>query len=339
MPSPSDSAFVYVHIGANKPNVLVHYPGLVKIFYPEAHLVLLTDNPKSWQDFPGDVVDIKSNLRTLVPIWSRLVHYDRFNVANGYWKKTLFRFFILAEISKLGILRPEEFVFHIESDVLVMPCSQTLDAIKANIEATSVVQLSPEVTIGAIVASPSAEHLSKSMKGLKEIFLSTKTWKNDMEILHQGIREFVVEPLNGINLHTNQTLMFDGWPFGQYLFGKDPIHLDGISRGGYVSPYSPTDLATGRWSIQPCNSKSKKSHHHLHYQTSEGLLQLFNLHMHSKRCVGVPDLNDEVWRSTLEAANGLGTFQDFAHNPSIFLHASNGNILARSMRKLRTWLN
>ena len=335
MQSATDIAFVYVHIGENRPQVLTHYPALIHEFYPNSRLVLLTDYPKNWYDFPGQVIDIGTKLSSLMPLWAKVLHYDYLNVANGYWKKTLLRLFILGDVELAGLFGPNELVIHLESDILVMACEATIKAIKGQITSTSIIKLSEQISIGALIVAPNFLKLALAMQELQKIFFSSLHWKNDMELLHAGLNLGVVQELKPFTLSNSRVLVFDGAPFGQYLFGQDPLHLGGFSQGGFLSPFRTVAMDKGIWRIESCDQDLYLRHHHVCYEESGSVLQLFNLHMHSKLKITNPDPDDADWKEAVDAANRLRPFPAVRHNPSLYLHAANGNIRARTLRKIR----
>lgn len=333
-----DTILVFVHIGPSQPKTLVHFAQQAIRNTSSLDLVLITNYPENWTDFPGKIISISKKYKRFFPLWWRAIHYDKMNSAKGYWKNTLLRLFVLGEVN-YSTFPQDSMVIHIESDVLIMPCDATLSLLHSQIRKTSVVSLTPEQAIGAIVVFPNQAHLRDFVMQLKELLFSSFRWRSDMALLAEALTLDLCTKLQPIEFNGSQDnnralMIFDGWPFGQFLFGQDPIHNNGLASGGYLSPYSPMNLQSGHWSIEEL--PGCHSHRHLFYHLDENLYLLFNLHVHSKVPIVQPHSEDNTWLMAMRAANGLQEFPRYRLNPSLEFHRDNGNFLSRCTRFLKS---
>lgn len=331
--------FVYVQLGPKPSATLSHFANqLQENLDPQtAKLFLLTDASESW-DFPGTVLKLSAHQMDLIPLWARFLHYDRFSVANHYWRNTLFRFFVLAELASFPEFDAEVPVIHLESDVQFFPCKHYLHLIEEEIKGTRVVQLNSDLSIGSILVSENASVLRSAMLSLKRVFLESTQWRDDMTLLSVGINRGILQPLSNLRISQSVYLEFDGWPVGQYLFGVDPIHNRGVAQGGYVSKFFPSFLQEGEWTISPGLLAEPCGHDHLIYQDSRYKHYFVNLHVHSKVHLEMPSTNSLFWQRTLLAANKGGEFPVTQHNPSLLYHSNNGSFAARALRKVKRML-
>ena len=156
-----------------------------------------------------------------------------------------------------------------------------------------------------------------------------------MQLLGVGLELELIGSLFSIPLDgTNDFLIFDGWPFGQYLFGVDGILTNGQVQGGFVSPYWDMNPDSLFWSIeaksedsQPFGLAVTTPHHQRFF--------LFNLHMHSKMLIGPPRVESEFWSRAIHAANTKSPFPTYDLSVSLETHAKNGNTIGRAMRFLK----
>lgn len=326
---------IFIHLGPAVPSSLLHFATELQNAQNERHLqlVLITDQPQNWDDFPGLV--LRAQKARWIPLWYQLIHFDRFSVAKGYWRNTLMRLFILGSLHYYPEIDPNRPVIHIESDVLLFACPLFLSEVTKRVTITTVVSLDQSTAIAAIVVAKNANSLSRDITRLRELLLGSISWKSDMDLLALGIRYGYLASFSDIVVTEQDILVVDGWPYGQFLFGQDPILNDGTAQGGYVSPF--LDLATnsGEWVLTNEVFGSSCNHLHLALVRDDVRHFLFNLHVHSKRHVGWPTPDSLIWQQTILAANGIGDFPSSQMNPSLQMHLHNGNLAARVLRKIK----
>jgi len=327
---------IYVHLGVNSSPTLLNYSSLVAKDYSNIKCFLISDNPKSWKGFPGEVIDAKSYLRNLYPwIW-RMKHYEKFSVAGGYWVNTLSRLFTF-ELAR-PFVNPDELVVHVESDNLVFPVPRFIHTLKTSLKKTSICAVENERGIASVVVAPNIENLISSFCQLKEVAFTSKRWLTDMELLGEGLRSGLLASLTALPLFGGdgkEMIVFDGFEYGPYLFGLDPIHQGGMSQGGFESPTFRTNGLRGVWGMgKAIESKSDV----LRLQNPGETFYLFNLHVHAKLHFDSLRNESPIWRLTIDAANRIQDFPRFENSVVSSFHERNGTLMARLIRFMKSRL-
>lgn len=318
---------VYVQLGGNPSFTLGHYAKINSRSIPDSRSVLITDKPTQHIDFPGDVIPYSGEIS--LPGFLRYTKTNRAysKVAGGYWRFTMERIFVLKFL--------EEFydkdcpVLHLESDVLLLLDSATLQTIKQKIKITSVPRYSTSDGIASILFAPSTARLVQDLVKLDSILAENPYVSSDMALLGLGLENGVIGELPSYpkdalavelkDKHSSAFIVFDGAAYGQYLFGLDPVHTSNRVISGHLNPYFPLNLSTTHWSVKDTANFSRPS-----FSWENKIYEVVNLHMHSKLLVDPK--NSSMWDEILDEANGLKTrtvgplVKDFIHTiPSRYI--------------------
>jgi hypothetical protein len=327
------ATIVFVHLGRKRPHTLNHY-AIWAASYHWCRVILITDQKDLQEEFPGEVllVDLKKN--PILPLWWRLLHYDKGTVAGGYWLNTLQRLFIFESLE--GMVNPSSLIIHIESDVMVFPDQEFLSLMKKSIMRTSVVELRPGLGIASILVAPNLKDLVLTGKALLKHLLSQRLWLSDMELLGDALNKNLIGRLRALPLETDsEFLEFDGWPFGQFLFGQDGVHNQGNSAGGFISPYLTIDPRTVIWGIREIEDYQVKPR--LFFVDRAGKRHhLFNVHIHAKHLLCSPSFSCNFWSETIRAANFQCVFPNLQNFSSRNTHDDNGNLMGRLLRRFKS---
>lgn len=325
---------IYVHLGTNSSPTLLNYSSLAVKDYPSIKCFLITDEPQVWKSFPGQVIDASSYLRTLYPWMWRMKHYEKFSVAGGYWINTLSRLFTFELVRPF--VNPSELVIHVESDNLVFPIPRYIETLTRSIMKTSICAVERERGIASVVIAPNIETLISSMSQLKDVALSSKRWLTDMELLGEGLRSGLLASLSPLPIQGEggkDFLVFDGFEYGPYLFGLDPIHQGGMSQGGFESPTLRTTGLDGIWEMEKGMEQRSDV---LVFRHMNQKYFLFNLHVHAKLQFDSLSINSSIWRLTIDAANRVREFPRFENSTFSLFHKNNGTLLARLIRFIKS---
>lgn len=313
---------VYVQLGGNPSPTLLHYSGLNARSLKNSKNVLITNDSKRYIDFPGDVIDYKSNNN-----WPGFNRYAEFNlaysnIAGGYWRFTMERLFALAVLN--DHYSKDISVIHVESDVMLLIDENILDNLKFNFNRTSVPRYSDTDGIASILFSPSVEQLTSDLRELDLILSKNLRTPSDMSLLGIGLNNSILGelptlPEDALSIGPDDNsletkVIFDGLAYGQYLYGQDPVHTSNRTISGFQNPEFPLTLSELKWTISRIGTQTIRPT----YEWKDNVYQLANIHMHSKREVDPNDLNQ--WETCLAEANGkitrvLGNFvPDLIHS-------------------------
>ena len=106
---------VFVQLGGNPAPTLMNMARVAKSYLPKSRVILLTDLPGKWGDFPGEIFEYGVNSRSGVLKSLIKRHAELNDIAGGYWLYALERIFVLKSLD--GIINQEEAILHFESDV------------------------------------------------------------------------------------------------------------------------------------------------------------------------------------------------------------------------------
>ena len=114
---------VYVLLGDNPAPTLLDFASSANNYLPEAELVLITNRPLNWAQFPGKVIAITPEFRLNVILNIERKFPQKVEQAGRYWIYTLERLFVLGLLKLyFETSRP---VLHFESDVLSFDAGQS----------------------------------------------------------------------------------------------------------------------------------------------------------------------------------------------------------------------
>jgi hypothetical protein len=297
---------VYVQLGGNPSPTLQHYSKINSRSIPDSKSVLITDNPTEHSDFPGDVIPYTGEMS--LPGFHTYTKSNQAysNVAGGYWRFTMERLFALKILDEQ--YAEDCPILHLESDVLLLLDSTTLEKIKQKIMITSVPRYSSSDGIASILFAPSIRQLVQDLIKLDSMLMENLDVSSDMELLGLGLEHGVFGELPShprdaltVDVGDDQStirVVFDGAAYGQYLFGQDPVHTSNRVISGYLNPHFGVNLSQAHWSV-----KGRKDLQRPSFSWENRVYEVVNIHMHSKLLVD--PCSSLMWDNILGEANGL----------------------------------
>lgn len=295
---------VYVHLGKNPSPTLIPYAELHSKLDARFQLILVTDNPSAWTNFPGKVIKNMES-QNYYNFKRALETRDELNrISNGYWANTVGRLFALSTLK--GYIGPHEPIIHLESDVLITSDFATTAKILELIPSVAIPRYNDMEGIASVLMSRNLASLENCLIKLDSIY-SDKKWRTDMKLLGEGfthgfLSELPTEPSKAWELEINKTrinVIFDGAALGQYLFGQDALHTGGHSIGGFKNPNISLPWENIEWKIDHSSPIPKIR------ITVNGIdFEVYNLHLHAKPLFTSPEARIETWKAVVLAANG-----------------------------------
>lgn len=299
---------IYVHLGDNPAPTLNHFSSLARNQELWEELLLVTDKPENNRNFPGRVIAYSRSRAD--PRLKKVLssHKVRDRVAGGFWNYSLERIFALGEAAKVS---GNSSIIHVESDVYLATTRDHLQVLSQRVVRTAVPRHGTDLATAAVLISPSGirllNDLDRLLDLLSQISLTTRGFVSDMELLGRALSEDILQelptsvelawPLSASGL--GNRLVFDAASLGQYLFGVDPIHNRGLRFSGYMNPRAPVNLSSCSWRIrQPAGEGPV-----IEISTNGLVLELANLHVHSKELIPTLDPVNDRWRRALNEAN------------------------------------
>jgi hypothetical protein len=294
-------AIVFVHLGINPSPTLIPAANYAQVTHPDSKSILITDNPKRWEKFPGLVIGIdRKNLNHGKHITQRAGYTKK--IAGGYWINTYERLFALKELN--GHIDENSMVVHIESDVMLQEVHFFFKALeKLSFTEIAVPRMNDELGIASILISKNVRNLLIGLKKLENLAKSNPNiCTSDMKLLGLALNREVISELPSLpeklsdNEERKNHYLFDAAAIGQYLFGRDPIHSENLRISGYENPDFPIKLSLLNWKIQGNSiyAEYKKSNYYF-----------ANLHIHSKEILSPPKNDPKRWSRVLMEANSL----------------------------------
>lgn len=325
MSSPS---IVYVLLGENPAPTLYHFALKAQVLSPKSEVILITDHPASHYKFPGTVINYvrDTESRSLALLYRKF--RERIELSGGYWMYTLERLFALTQLSKCEINGP---IIHLESDVLLSTTPEHVEKLGQMCKKTSIPRYSSDMGIASFLYSPSIHQLISDLNSLSTILFEhmslNRNFLTDMQLLGHGLNTSLLQELPTLpndawildNDERGRKLVFDGLAYGQYLFGQDPLHQEGMRISGHQNEYFREEIKNFRWSVRPQD--------HLlftvGYEWAQSQIEIANIHVHSKELVENPSIESLRWQRAIDEANGLcvraisGPFPDIIHSRKV----------------------
>ena len=296
---------VLVHFGINPSPTLLQFAQMAKDSISNTRLILVTDLPEKWKEFPGTICEFNP-AAFLSETMKKFVDHNReyLGIANGYWMFTLQRIFALIQIK--DIVGDYEPIVHIESDVLLTISREEIQKIisQPNFR-TGVPRHSDSEGIGSILIARHISELATLIHNLEKILEKETEWISDMHLLGVALRTGIMDELpsypdSGIPTSQGTHLIFDGAAAGQYLFGRDPLHSGGRAISGYLNPHFNFNLAKVKWVLREVSGRET-----IGFQFEGNYFYLGNIHIHSKTTIGRIDSRSADWKRVVNEANGV----------------------------------
>jgi len=303
----------FVQLGENPAPTLLNMAKVAKSYLPKSRLILLTDFPEKWCNFPGEVFYYSPDSRSEVLKVLVKRHAELNDIAGGYWLYALERIFVLKSLE--GIVNQEEAILHFESDVFSFIDETVVTELMKGISKTAVPRYSEARGIGSILFSPNLARLLLDLDSLENLLSENPKLDNDMDLLgmalNRGILEELpsrIEKMQSEAETKNSKNIYDGAALGQYLFGQDPLHTGGHKITGYRNPDFDFNFDNCQFDLR-ADSEGKLND--LYLITSRDTFRVANLHLHSKTVIDIPSRAIEEWNKILMSANsGIQVFSD-----------------------------
>jgi hypothetical protein len=307
---------VFVQLGQNSAPTLLNMAKVAKSYLPKARLILLTDLPEKWSDFPGEVFNYGFDSRSEVLKALVKRHAELNGIAGGYWLYTLERIFVLKLL--IEIVKQDEPILHFESDVFSFVDQTLLSELVKKISKTAVPRYSEARGIGSILFSPSIDRLLLDLNSLERLLTENPKLDNDMDLfglaLNRGILEELpsrIEKMQSEAEGVQPKSIYDGLALGQYLFGQDPLHTGGHKVTGYKNPDFDFNFCNCYFEL---GLDSQGELNDLYLVTDSDTFRIANLHLHSKTVIDIPSRAPEEWNKILMSANsGTPLFSEELH--------------------------
>ena len=296
---------VFVQLGENPAPTLLSMAKVAKGYLPKSRLILLTDLPEKWSNFPGEVFNYGFDSRSEVLKALVKRHAELNGIAGGYWLYTLERIFVLKLLTE--IVDKEVAILHFESDVFSFVDETLLSELVKKISKTAVPRYSEARGIGSILFSPSIDRLLLDLDSLERLLTENPKLDNDMDLfglaLNRGILEELPSRIEKIR-HDAEVgqpkSIYDGSALGQYLFGQDPLHTGGHKVTGHKNPDFDFNFSNFHFELR-LDSQDKLND--LYLVTATDTFRIANLHLHSKTIIDIPSRALEEWNKILMSAN------------------------------------
>lgn len=316
---------VFVQLGEELPFHLFSNLILVNQLFPTVSVNLITSPINKFNSKIPNFVSVSTfqsdfKLDLLLKSKSRNLIFR-----NGFWRYSLERLFAIADFH---LTRPEKSLLHIESDVLLLNGFPLRSF--SSLEKIAWMTVDAKKDIASLMYFPSKELSQVFSRDLFD-FVSRDTSPTDMTALHSlrisNSHKYSLLPTwsrESSELHLNLSTdeeshaifgkgIFDAAGIGMWLTGIDPRNNYGITK--YFASHV---FNGGAFYLNPSALKLEISQDgKLFTKTENGLLQVFNLHVHSKSSrIFSHNWIKEITRLAL-LSNKSVPYQEFS--PRIFL--------------------
>lgn len=305
---------VYVHLGGNPSPIMLRMANYARQGSGVSQVLLITDHPRDWHDFPGEVVSYRrsSDDRWLNDLERR--YPDKRLDSGGYWIHTLER---LVALDRLRETHTDHPAVHLEGDVFATISRAVAGTLSKAYPKVAYPRVSSDMACASFVYIPSHAALESFVLGIRALAARRSHWFNDMELLSDALKfdltaSLPTDPNEALRLTDTSTnlagrggaqgVIFDGMAIGQYLFGQDPFHTNGVRHSGYIRGDFGHDLGSWSWLVE----SATKTDTVLVCQTKSEKAMVANIHLHAKvdpgpLCSPVSGL----WRIAMDEANGV----------------------------------
>jgi hypothetical protein len=319
MTSDTSLPVILIHIGARMPYALASVVEQALATSPGRRVVLVTDHPHAFRSNGAEVIDLSEILPSDEMVSFRQLDYSTSTFRSGFWLHAMTRLFVLHDaMQSLGIQK----AIHLENDVLLL----TSPALERRLRDSPAYVYLPFASrargIASLVYVGGIEALTEVLQHLLQLINATRL-PSEMEYLAAAaaagapIRSLPTMPSNALQLSepslTHEGLVpsdafwsgypqfgaiFDATALGHYLAGPDPANDRYLSRNLFISIDTNVDTPSLRWHLV-------EEQNQLRLQVSHqgALLDVANLHMHSKTFPPLTAEHLSWWRDRIGAAN------------------------------------
>jgi hypothetical protein len=299
-----------VQLGPNPSPTLIHFSIIAQNELGQARLVLITNIPAAWKDFPGHVIDCSLFPRneSIAKLTKRFP--EREQISGSYWVYTIERLFVLEILG--NFYPPEVPILHLESDCYSLIDSAIYSEMQLRCTKVAVPRHSQTQGIASVLFAPNLNSLNVTLKQFETVINKSKIWLGDMNLLGIGLNAGLLNELptqltEAWEIKTSgipgdlQKFIFDGAAIGQYLLGQDPYHTNGYAVPGHVNEFFPDEINKWRWSISQISRGQKAN---LFAENAGARYRVANIHVHSKILLHPLENANPMWKTIIDTANG-----------------------------------
>lgn len=233
----------FVHLGDSIPRHLKENLSRTRRLFPELEILLITDVPQSSLGFAEQ---LRINVANPLDVSDGAIKAPSLGADprfwGGYWQKTFERLFALQAAFSDNQRRT---IVHIESDVLLLP-SFPFDYF---VDPQQIFwgEVGNSHDVAALLIIPDCEALLSLLQELTQV-VQADPGVNDMTALHKiALAKSIDHKYLAMipeDEGSNEAGLFDGLPWGHYIYGTDPRAFYGrriVGRTMSLSRFAPSD--------------------------------------------------------------------------------------------------
>lgn len=241
--NPNNPLACFVHLGESIPTHLRENLARTRRLFPELEILLITDVPESKLGFTAKLAvkvqrPLDASRGVIEP--PSLDADPRF--WGGYWQKTFNRLFALQAAFRD---EPRRTLVHIESDVILLPSFPFENFVDSQQVLWG--EVGQHHDVAALLIIPSREALARLLLELSNEVNRDPTL-NDMTALHKIAKSNSIDQAHLAMIPEDEGSekagLYDGLPWGHYLYGTDPRAFYGrriVGRTMSLSRFRPAD--------------------------------------------------------------------------------------------------
>jgi len=256
---------VYVVLGKNYDELLNPYSDFASVNLKHAQRVLVTDNPKVYQDFQGDIVLYRRSERTRKTM--DILKNSKPNLvgkAGDYWFLTFERLLALQAITEAYPSSTP--VLHLEGDILSFINLGIFDLFRSAFQNATILRWREYANAG-VAYFPNCKEIDFFVENLhREVELGglSDSWTIDMQILRSLLDKGLVSEfptviqegtngqiiLSSDHVYKNARIVCDSLDLGVYLLGRNSVYSKGIVSRGYRYEHIPWRVEETWWMLE-----------------------------------------------------------------------------------------
>jgi hypothetical protein len=237
--------FVFTHSGYRFPKHLLQGINFCKYTNPESVIYLIVDHNLRIPKTIREICQIKrvnlSRFEDLKKILDEKYSSQKHS-QNGFWFKSILRFFLIEEWLKESKLGIKNFI-HLESDCIPLITGEIYNFVEQNFRKIAVPIDTEGDCIPSVVYFPGVNQVFEFTDYIRKRIVDgnnlDKFYCNDITMLNEYKAKGKISALPslpGLGMtESGKRIVFDPKSLGEYLFGKDTRHNKFILRSGYIS--------------------------------------------------------------------------------------------------------
>jgi hypothetical protein len=310
---------ILIHIGARIPHGLASVVEQARATTPSRQVLLVTDHPDAFRSLDAEVIDLSEILPSDESVRFRQLDYSTSTFRSSFWLHAMARLFVLRDaMQSLGIPK----AIHLENDVLLLTSPGVERRLRGSLEYVYLPFASRARGIASLVYVGSLEALTEVLQHILHL-INVIRLPSEMEYLAAAaaagapIRPLPTMPSDALQFsepsvsheglvpadafwsgYPQFAAIFDASALGHYLAGPDPANDRYLSRNLFISGDTNVNTPSLRWDIIEEQGQLRLQVGH-----QGALLDVANLHMHSKTFPPLTAENLSWWRDRIDAAN------------------------------------